>query len=1348
MSSAAVSETDPSSSSTRGLSRVLEKSRRKKSKLLGPSRQGSTISTDDGSEKQSLRSSIDSTRPKGRASVSLEPGQEVESEGRTSNDSGRLQDLLARRSRKKKKKALEKEAKEKVTTEEADRGRSVAERGTLADDDDEGEEESRRSRSRSRGTKLTAPSESSLLTYDSENEPESHAGYLTLSSPLIHNASSQNAPDVPTIVEPPKHTASLPTDRSPSPSSISPKHTAAPSPNASVTDLGSQKPASSSSTSKLKEAFKINPSRRSTSPHPNPDRESNKSIGGRGGGKLGTIFGRKSDTGGFGSRTGSVASRRLSKSAEEPPTVDQGGSSPDRQSARNQSLQTPRINTSPDAVSSGGVAPVTTITPPTPTDLKPTSPTTPTPSSDSKKSPPDNSSSPTDRGASHRLTKSTASAHPPSKLSNTVSAPATPALEDPRPSTGISLSSTGSASQSGFFSSVFSAAQNAASNFSNTIASTSLGPAGRSRSGTQTSEERKLQSVDDERVAAGLPDDESTLDSADSEPRGRRPLAVETLGSGDLSLSHLGISVDPTTSGANPLMASKSESNGASNPPRGAPTVGAPASGSINNLASTPQLDVSGNAGSNPVVEGIGATSSANVSQASITTMDHNGDKPGGAAMTPVVEDMVPGMRARSTFDLGAAGEQTPPPAADWDRESGLGRSGSVRSGRSRTGLRRKRGSSATTGTTIGAAIGASNAAVANPSIQSGGPRLTGFAVASKKRNRDFHNLFKSVPEDDYLIEDYSAAIQKDILLHGRMYVAEGHICFYSNIFGYVTTMVISFDEVVSVEKKSTAVVFPNAIVIHTLHARNVFASLASRDTTYDLIIGIWKISHPNLKSSLNGVQLDQAGGSDKTVKVEESASEDSDDGLEDDEEFYDEDEEESIAGAATTSVTGSEIGDVAIKAISRKSSAIVPATNGVTVTSQANGDAKGQVVVTPPAAPDYPGPGTHAPTSCSDQDTHYDRVIKDEIIPAPLGKIYTLMFGPASGAFMTKWLRDEQKVQDLQLEDDKKGLADDKRTRLYSYIKPLTGSVGPKQTKCNIIENLDSIDLEKAVSITITTQTPDVPSGNVFSVKTKYCLMWAEGNGTRLLMNCTIEWTGKSWLKSPIEKGANDGQVTYANDIVAALRSAVTTKVKVPAGGVRGRGKRRKKDLLEKERSPRGSRHRGTNSKDRATQLQESWGLLEPLRGPLGPFVDILRPLVTPNLMLGVVTFLLMLTWARQYLSPIPGRDAAFYGGPGGRIAALEDHWQREETALWDWLDERVGLDNVAATGSGANAKTAEKLARSKLGTGMGARLASDRMGEREVDDAIKVTQERLEALKEVVAKRKRDTDASSAAS
>ncbi|KAI1018213.1 hypothetical protein LB505_001247 [Fusarium chuoi] len=56
--------------------------------------------------------------------------------------------------------------------------------------------------------------------------------------------------------------------------------------------------------------------------------------------------------------------------------------------------------------------------------------------------------------------------------------------------------------------------------------------------------------------------------------------------------------------------------------------------------------------------------------------------------------------------------------------------------------------------------------------------------------------------------------------------------------------------------------------MISTLHAKHIFASFTSRDATYDLIVNIWKLGHPTLKSTLNGVRLEGTGG-DKTEKVD-----------------------------------------------------------------------------------------------------------------------------------------------------------------------------------------------------------------------------------------------------------------------------------------------------------------------------------------------------------------------------------------------------------------------------------------------------------------------------------------------
>lgn len=577
----------------------------------------------------------------------------------------------------------------------------------------------------------------------------------------------------------------------------------------------------------------------------------------------------------------------------------------------------------------------------------------------------------------------------------------------------------------------------------------------------------------------------------------KKKLAIDTLGTGDLSLSHLGIATDaPMTSdsitGSFPTVADELSER--------------------SKKASLRRDEAAARAEDITAARAISDAYSEKTSNDKTSMAGAEGNTPRTASKT--------------SYETKIAGEKTPPNGSVFEGEPHSRRSGSVRS---RVGAvtRRHRNSSSATGNTIGTIgtiNGSSQANLGNPTKSASTPKLTGFAVASKKRNRDFHQLFRSVPEDDYLIEDYSCALQREIILAGRIYVSEGHICFSSNILGWITTVIISFDEIVSVEKENTAMVFPNAIAIQTLHSRQTFRSLLSREATYELLIGIWKLSHPSLKSSLNGVRLDAGGTGDKTEKVDPTGSEDPSDISEEEEEVYDEDEDEgedeglgSFTEGGDGSFASSEDNDPSTyRSIAKKASAMGVAIGSAAGGVPTSGDGKAgeKAVAAAAASVDFPGPASHAPTECSDGDTHYEKVVKDDVIAAPLGKVYSMMFGPASGGFMTRWFIDDQKMMDLQMEDDRKGLSEENRTRSYSYIKPLYASIGPKQTKCLITETLDSIDLEKAVSITVVTQTPDVPSGNIFSTKTKFCLTWAPGNSTRLFINCTIDWTGKSWLK------------------------------------------------------------------------------------------------------------------------------------------------------------------------------------------------------------------------------------------
>uniref|UniRef100_A0A673MD85 GRAM domain-containing protein 1A-like n=1 Tax=Sinocyclocheilus rhinocerous TaxID=307959 RepID=A0A673MD85_9TELE len=110
-----------------------------------------------------------------------------------------------------------------------------------------------------------------------------------------------------------------------------------------------------------------------------------------------------------------------------------------------------------------------------------------------------------------------------------------------------------------------------------------------------------------------------------------------------------------------------------------------------------------------------------------------------------------------------------------------------------------------------------------------------------KQRNEDFRKLFKKLPDTERLIVDYSCALQRDILLQGRLYLSENWLCFYSNIFRWETTITILLKDVTSLTKEKTAKLIPNAIQISTEHEKNFFTSFGARDRSYMMIFRLWQ---------------------------------------------------------------------------------------------------------------------------------------------------------------------------------------------------------------------------------------------------------------------------------------------------------------------------------------------------------------------------------------------------------------------------------------------------------------------------------------------------------------------------
>lgn len=203
------------------------------------------------------------------------------------------------------------------------------------------------------------------------------------------------------------------------------------------------------------------------------------------------------------------------------------------------------------------------------------------------------------------------------------------------------------------------------------------------------------------------------------------------------------------------------------------------------------------------------------------------------------------------------------------------------------------------------------------------------------------------------------------------------------------------------------------------------------------------------------------------------------------------------------------------------------------------------------------------------------------------------------------------------------------------------------------------------------------------------------------------------------------------------ALKAGVVSRARAGTGGSKlKKGKRRKGDgdaseaVVEKVKE------------SAAPKQDPSWGVFEPVHGILGPVADIVSPLVSSNMIIGFLMFLLLISWFRGPKARHAGNQVGFstMSGPE-RMAAYEEIWRTEESELWKWLENRMGMQDMSNPASGQAKSPSEiRAQRSRYlkSQGFKAKMAEEAMNEREVDHAIMVTEERLAALKAAVQQKK----------
>jgi hypothetical protein len=234
--------------------------------------------------------------------------------------------------------------------------------------------------------------------------------------------------------------------------------------------------------------------------------------------------------------------------------------------------------------------------------------------------------------------------------------------------------------------------------------------------------------------------------------------------------------------------------------------------------------------------------------------------------------------------------------------------------------------------------------------------------------------------------------------------------------------------------------------------------------------------------------------------------------------------------------------------------------------------------------------------------------------------------------------------------------------------------------------------------------------------------------------------------ITGPIEKGASDGQTAYATDLVRALKAGIKSRSRAGTTSTRPKikGKRRKNDVEPPQR---------TALEARAVELSvekqnDAWRLFESVLEVIGPIAEIVKPLISANMVIGFLVFLQITTWLRGRTGPPSPRVGFPTMLTPERIATYEEIWRREESSIWDWLEERIALEGLIYPTSsvstddgsdrGALRKARAQRERSWRNRDEQAKLQEEGMSEWEIDNAIRVTEQRLQALKAALQKKR----------
>ncbi|KNC99013.1 uncharacterized protein SPPG_05963 [Spizellomyces punctatus DAOM BR117] len=354
------------------------------------------------------------------------------------------------------------------------------------------------------------------------------------------------------------------------------------------------------------------------------------------------------------------------------------------------------------------------------------------------------------------------------------------------------------------------------------------------------------------------------------------------------------------------------------------------------------------------------------------------------------------------------------------------------------------------------------------------------------KENTKLHRLLKSVPKNDYVLDAFSCAMQKDIAVHGRLYITYDRICFYSNILGFIRMLVTEMKDVLAVVQKKGPL--STTILVTTSEATHSFLLFYSKDEAHFTTLKAAWLNATNTEQRLSPQELyDSVSKRKHATAGVEIESEESDGRV----------------------LEAAPVAD--------------PTTGQPATASEYD----------PPS--DLALPAAEVPCGCGAD--HQEKKEADVVFNVPAKKLFDVLFGNET----TFW---SQRFHPKRGESGRQnGIWSDgpEPQREVKYMMPVNNPmVKVKEAEVIATERLVKRNDYFIYVVEAQSSTPALPYADAFAPVTRYCITWVTKHSCRLVMTCGVKFFKSPMVKGMIRSAGMKGLAEGAADTVALLKQEI----------------------------------------------------------------------------------------------------------------------------------------------------------------------------------------------------------------